>query len=177
MFSHHHLMAAMLAVTLSGAPTSPAASVEVAAVPAGGNRLTETWEKWLRTSDHLVLMATDPLALRDYSDAKRDALGRGERLDIRGRLELTDPAQRVRVAEAVIADIAAAKSMDLFCFNPRHEITATKDGKVLTLVICYQCLAVQVYEEGKDRVKYTLSGTSAPEVNRLLTAAGISLVK
>jgi hypothetical protein len=175
MFRHHHLIVTMLAVTLSVGLTGPAASAEVAAAPAGGNRLTETWEKWLRTSDNMVLIAIDPLALRDYSDAKRDALQRGEPPDERGRLSLTDSAERVRVGEALIADIAAAKVVDMMCFSPRHVIKATKDGKVLTLVICYQCLAVRVYEEDKTQVTLNLSCSSAPLLNHLLTTAGIPL--
>jgi hypothetical protein len=177
MFSHYHLMVAMLAVTLSVGPTGPAVSAEVAAVPAAGNRLTESWENWLRTSDSMVLIAIDPLALRDYSDAKRDALQRGERLDERGRLSLTDPAERARVGEALIADVAAGQSLDMMCFNPRHVVKATKDGKVLTLVICYQCLAVEVYEEDKNQVTLNLSCSSAPLLNHLLTTAGIPLAK
>jgi hypothetical protein len=63
------------------------------------------------------------------------------------------------------------------CFNPRHEVQATKDGKVLTLVICYQCGKVRVHEEKQAGITLSLSGSSAPILKQRLTKAGIPLAK
>lgn len=177
MFHRHHLLLLLLVTAMTVGPHRSVTCTEAAEGAVDGKRLGEHWENWLRTCDHLVLMSTDPLALRDYSDAKRDALARGERLDVRGRLELMDLTERLRVAEAVIADVAAAKKVDMLCFNPRHEIQATKDGKVLRLVICYQCVAIKVCEAGKESVRLNLSGTSAAVLNQLLAKAGIPISK
>jgi hypothetical protein len=31
------------------------------------------------------------------------------------------------------------------CFNPRHDIRATHEGKTVDLVICYECFSLQVF--------------------------------
>ena len=62
------------------------------------------------------------------------------------------------------------------CFNPRHGIRATHDGKTVELVICFECSSFDIYsgsEGSVEKTKHLLVGKS-PEAtfNKVLKDAG-----
>jgi hypothetical protein len=60
------------------------------------------------------------------------------------------------------------------CFNPRHGIRATHDGKTVDLVICFECAQFKLYE-GKDGEPKTLLIGKGPEpaFDKVLKDAGV----
>jgi hypothetical protein len=60
------------------------------------------------------------------------------------------------------------------CFNPRHGIRATYDGKTVDLVICFECAQFKLYE-GKDAEPKTLLIGKGPEpaFDKVLRDAGV----
>jgi hypothetical protein len=60
------------------------------------------------------------------------------------------------------------------CFNPRHGIRATHDGKTVDLVICFECAQFHLYE-GKDAQPKTLLIGKGPEAafDKVLKDAGV----
>ena len=62
------------------------------------------------------------------------------------------------------------------CFNPRHGIRAVHGGKTVDLVICFECLQFEVYENGKP-LKRAVPITDAPQpaFNRALAQASVRL--
>jgi hypothetical protein len=143
------------------------------AEPAGGaapvTRLAAEWENWLRTSDQVVLVSIDPRARLLPSDPKPPT-GYQEL----GRLPLRDPVVRAQVSDALVNAIAAG-GQPAKCFVPRHLIEATKNGKAVLFVICFQCSWIQVVHEQKEQQTLTISRDAEPLFNQLLTNAGIPL--
>jgi hypothetical protein len=129
--------------------------------PRPVNPFAVEWESWLRSSDQLVLYSIDAYA------ARRSSSGNSEL----GRIVLTDPQERFQVSEAVIC--AIGRGFRMRCFTPRHVVEATKDGKVLTVVMCFECGNVEVTAEGKQTRRLSLSPAPAAYFNRLLAKAGI----
>ena len=64
------------------------------------------------------------------------------------------------------------------CFRPRHGIRVTRDGKTAEFVVCFECLYVQVYLDGKAE-KQGLRTTSSPQnaFNGVLKDAKVPLPK
>jgi hypothetical protein len=66
------------------------------------------------------------------------------------------------------------------CFNPRHGIRVSKDGKNFDLSICYECSRVHIYEGMNEvGVMFLANGyqqePSPEKLNNLLLNAGIRL--
>ena len=70
-----------------------------------------------------------------------------------------------------------SKGLVAGCFNPRHGIRATAGGKTVELVICYECLSMKVYVDGK--AKRAVLTTSSPAIvfNQALKDAKVPLPK
>jgi hypothetical protein len=64
------------------------------------------------------------------------------------------------------------------CFNPRHGIRATHDGKTVDLVICFECAQFDVYEPGSDKPTRLLVGKGPePAFDKVLRDAGVAKPK
>lgn len=64
------------------------------------------------------------------------------------------------------------------CFEPRHGIRATHDGKTVELVICFECSLFYVYTGSAERGQLLLVGrTPEPLFDNLLKDAGIPKAK
>jgi hypothetical protein len=63
------------------------------------------------------------------------------------------------------------------CFIPRHGVRLTGGKKTVDLVICFQCLSVQVFEEGKATKGFLMTHEPQPAFDALLKAAGVELPK
>src|SRR5262249_6529154 len=56
---------------------------------------------------------------------------------------------RQKVLNALKKGIADSDGRVATCFNPRHGIRASHGGKTVELLICFECLQVDVYAGGK----------------------------
>ena len=63
------------------------------------------------------------------------------------------------------------------CFNPRHGIRATHDGKTVDLVICFECLQVKSFAGDKDGPSYLTTRSPQPTLDQVLTDAKVPLPK
>ncbi len=72
----------------------------------------------------------------------------------------------------------AAAEADLesqvFCFNPRHGIRAVVNNKTLELVICFECLQLQAYFDGKKQ-EVQITEELEGYLNRTLRAAAVTM--
>ena len=83
---------------------------------------------------------------------------------------------RKNLVAAFEKGVADNKGIAAKCFNPRHGIRVTQDGKTADFVICFECSQFDVYSgpEGKvEKGKHLLVGKS-PEAtfNKVLKDAG-----
>jgi hypothetical protein len=164
-----HRLVWVIALALCVIPIGVVQSAEPAGGAAPVNKLAAEWENWLRTSDQVVLVSIDPRARFLPSDPK-PATGYREL----GRLPLQDPVVRAQVSDALVNAIAAGGEPSK-CFVPRHLIEATKNGKSVSFVICFQCGWIHVVREGKEQQVLTISHDAEVLFNQLLSNAGIPL--
>ncbi len=93
-----------------------------------------------------------------------------------GKTLVKDAAKRKEVREALYKSAAEGKSMAK-CFEPRHIVRASANGKSVELVICFQCDRIHV-TRGKDNVDMIpISSAAEPVLNKILKDAGVPLAK
>ena len=134
-----------------------------------GKRLPEDAARILEKANTIELVSLDP----DH-EAKTPAGGlRGWR--VLGRATLAGDDKRAILA-ALQSGIEDSEGRAAKCFNPRHGIEATYEGKTVELVICFECLSMEGWNDGKPFKALTTSGPSE-EFNRMLKAKGVKLPK
>jgi hypothetical protein len=69
---------------------------------------------------------------------------------ILGSMMVTNAEVRYDLVAALKKSVEENKNIGSSCFNPRHGIRVIYDGKTNDLVICFQCLAVLVYQSDDD---------------------------
>jgi hypothetical protein len=63
------------------------------------------------------------------------------------------------------------------CFNPRHGIRVTHDGKTVDFVICFECYQVAVYVDGKREKGFLVTRSPQPAFDKVLKDVGVPLAK
>jgi hypothetical protein len=94
-----------------------------------------------------------------------------------GKTELKDKADRKRLAEALRQGAEDNFGTQAKCFNPRHGIRLKGDGKVIDLVICFECLQVKVFVDGDSKDGFLTTGEPQQEFDAVLKAADIKLAR
>ena len=94
-----------------------------------------------------------------------------------GRTTVDDPSVRKKLNDALKEGARVGAQGPMACFNPRHGIRTTRDGKTLDLVICFECVQVYVYE-GKDKTgNFLISASPEATFDDVLRAGGVPLAK
>lgn len=136
----------------------------------------------LEESPQLALLSVDPSA-GDYDSvigSKPIPAFHGHM--ILGQTVLRDPAAKAALLASFYDGFVAPpdprgyKQIGIGCFNPRHGLRATLDGKTVDLLICFGCMKFQGY---MNNVQFAQNRgiNSAPteKFNEVLTAAGVPL--
>jgi hypothetical protein len=125
-------------------------------------KLPEAVVKILEGADQLVLASVDP----------GDGKNFGKEL---GSIVIKDAAQRKQILAALYKSVAEGKGVAK-CFEPRHSISATKDGMTVEMVICFQCdrLHLTVGKQ-KEPTIVPISGSAEPVLNKILKDAGVKI--
>lgn len=130
------------------------------------NQLPAAARTILQKAAQFELLSLDPAPEKDKS-----RLGfHGYR--VLGKTAVKDVVQK-KLVEAFLkgteGDIAPAK-----CFDPRHGIRATHDGKTVELVICFECSQFKLYVGSEEADEALLVGkTPEPVFDKVLKDAGI----
>ena len=135
----------------------------------GGKRLPEDAAQILDKANTIELVSLNP----DH-EAKRPA-GRLRGWKVLGRATLEGDDKKAILA-ALQAGIEGNEGRAAKCFNPRHGIEATYEGKTVELVICFECLSMEGWNDGRP-FKALTTGGPAGEFNRMLEAKGVALPK
>lgn len=94
---------------------------------------------------------------------------------ILGRTTL-DPKQTQIAVAAFQTAVSGWDGMLAMCFDPRHALQVTSNGKTYDFLLCYACHQLYVYRGEKLLAGIGASGSSKA-LNSLLTAAKIPLSK
>jgi hypothetical protein len=91
-----------------------------------------------------------------------------------GRTTVTGKARR-QVVRAIEEGIANSDGSVASCFNPRHAVRATYEGRTVELVLCFECKSLRIYLDGQLQPGPLTSASPQAVLDRILTEAGVPL--
>jgi hypothetical protein len=92
-----------------------------------------------------------------------------------GKVTIEDSNTRKRLIDALEKGIEENKGETMKCFNPRHGIRATHDGRTAEFLICFECFQVMVYVAGEMEQRVLITDSPAPVFNQTLRQAKVPL--
>jgi hypothetical protein len=126
----------------------------------------------LRQAAALELLALDPTS---PTPAQVADPARCHGYGILGRATVTDEATRTRALDLIGQACRANDDTVAACFDPRHGVRAVHGGRTVDLVICFECLSLQVHADGTQVQWGELAQTQEPELSALYRAAGLTI--
>jgi hypothetical protein len=94
-----------------------------------------------------------------------------------GKTRVEDSKTRNRLVAALEKGVEENKGDSMKCFNPRHGIRVTHDGKTADFVICFECFQVMVYVAGEKEQRFLITASPAPVFNQTLQHAKVPLAR
>jgi len=94
-----------------------------------------------------------------------------------GKTTIKDPNARKRLIDAMEKGVEENKGETMKCFNPRHGIRVTHDGRTAELLICFECFQVMVYVTGEKEQRVLITDSPAPVFNQMLQQAKVPLAR
>src|SRR5262245_519369 len=94
-----------------------------------------------------------------------------------GKTTIKDSNTRNRLVAALEKGVEENKGDIMKCFNPRHGIRATHDGKSADFVICFECFQVMVYVAGEKGQRFLITDSPASVFNQTLQQANVPLAR
>lgn len=126
----------------------------------------------LANPDRVELVALHPYPHQIEGEEEMERLhGYG----VLGRAALDDSAQGNEVLALIEQGIEASNGMVAACFNPRHGLTVTQGEEVWDLVICFECLSMQVYLDGERNGGHLTVERYEPQVTAIFETAGLTI--
>ncbi len=125
----------------------------------------------LADADQVEILALHPYPYQMEKDGQdlEEFHGYG----VLGQAPLRDQASRNELIATIERGIEASNGMDAACFNPRHGLSVTVNGSTWDLLICYECLSMQVYRDGEEQNGHLTAELVEPEVSAVYRAAGL----
>lgn len=145
------------------------------------DKLPLTVIRALREPDSFEILALDPISRKERDATEKPIAPEREfhGYEILGHAPLNDEVARGELVELVLRGVQESDGTVAACFNPRHGIRAVKEGKVLDMLICYECLQIEIHfselEEEKRRMGVLTSQSVEPDVTRIYSAAGLKI--
>ena len=120
----------------------------VVAMAACGHRnvIPEPAATILGHADHFELLSLDPRP--QWEPAEGDF----HRYKVLGTAVIEDAETRKKIVSAFKRAVAENQDYVAACFNPRHGIRVTRNGKQVDFVICFQCAQAEVFGEVYTRL-------------------------
>jgi len=129
----------------------------------------------LREPERLEIFALEPLAL-DMRGIAEDAVEQLHGHEILRRATVEDEGLRREILAQIERGIRDSDGRIAACFDPRHGVRAERGGHTTELVICYECLAIHVYEDGERSANRTTAETPVARLNEIWAALGCPVV-
>ena len=123
----------------------------------------------LEKADEFVLYSLDP---RRQAEEPKDGF---HGWLVLGRTQITDAGARKKLVAALEQGVREHDGSIAHCFNPRHGIRATRAGKSVDLVICFECFQVEVFTAGQPDKGFLVSASPQQVFDEALRQADIPL--
>lgn len=124
----------------------------------------------LRDATSFELYSLDPMERTEF-DANAGFHG----WKILGTTQVDDATTRKKLAEALSSGIAENEGVVNMCFDPRHGIRVTVDGRQYDYVICFECYSARCYIDGKQNLGFLTTESPQSEFDRILANASVEL--
>lgn len=133
----------------------------------------------LENPGQITLFSLEPWAVSDKNTGARDhkVLGQVTLDQTRGMKAIAafrDAVASVQCSGWFLRECHAPPIA--FCFNPRHALDVTANGKKFHFLLCYECSQMQIFEDGRPLARLAVAG-SPKVLNALLAAANVPLPK
>jgi hypothetical protein len=154
------------------------ALVPLALLFAGCSTSPKSELQQLEKADSFELYSLEPLLDPKTGEEDYDPNGSGERLHgwrILGKTTVIDEAMRRELIGELKRGLGEDKHTK--CFEPRHAIRRTNDGKPVDLIICFECGYIELHVAGKKVGDYTPFIANPSAFNEVLKKAGVPLAK
>jgi hypothetical protein len=92
-----------------------------------------------------------------------------------GKTVIKDGDKRKAILAAVYKGVDENQDQQGKCFEPRHGLRATRDGKTVDLVICFVCVQLRAYGAGVDGKTVLISQSPRDLLTKTLKDAGVPL--
>jgi hypothetical protein len=132
------------------------------------NKLPEAAQAILDKADQFELLSLDPMREGEKGESGFHSW------KVLGKTTVKDAGVRKPILTALNKGISESDGHGAKCFNPRHGIRASYEGKTVDLVICFECLSMKVYLGDAVVTVYT---TNSPQAafDKLLRDANVPL--
>jgi hypothetical protein len=154
------------------------ALVPLALLIVGCSSSTKSELRQLEKADSFELYSLEPLLDPKTGEEDYDLNGAGDRLHgwrILGKMTVSEEATRRELIDELKKGLG--KKTGSKCFDPRHAIRRTNDGKPVDLLICFECGYIELYVDGKCVGGLTPIGANPSAFNEVLRKAGVPLAK
>jgi|SRR5437773_2079470 len=136
------------------------------------NKLPSAAKSILEKADQIELLSIDP-GNRELDEPPPK--GDYYTWKVLGKTVIEDADTHQSVISAVEQGIAES-GRPASCFDPRHAIHASYNGKAVDLLICFECKQILVYLDGQRQDSYLLTSSSPePVLDKVLTQANVPL--
>lgn len=134
--------------------------------------MLETQKSVLATSERFTLYSLKPISVM----SRKHGAGAFHGYPILGQMEIRDVSKLQELVAALYGGIAENTGFEAACHNPRHAIRAVKGRRIVEMTICFECMNIMVFENGRRHKERT---TDSPELlfNRVLRSANIAIDK
>jgi len=137
----------------------------------GSDKLPREVRSALEEAEVFELYSLEPLAALDAPAAQFYGW------KVLGKTVVTDTGTRDQFITALRKGSAATDEAMANCFNPRHGIRVTSGEVTTDLVICFECLWVEVFRAGERVGGFATRPYSEAAFDEVLIAAGVPLAK
>lgn len=137
---------------------------------SSGNSLPPAAAKVLQDATAFELLSLDP----DRRENKSDTDGlHGWR--VLGTTSIKDSDTKAKLISRFGAGVAENDGTVAACFNPRHALKVTHDGKTHEFIICFECYQVQWYVDGQETKGFLITASPQPTFDEVLRNANVPL--
>jgi hypothetical protein len=135
------------------------------------NKIPDDLRTILEKADQLELLSLSP----DHN--QRKPKGGFHSWKILGRTTVKDAETRKKLVASFKKGVEENKGKFAKCFNPRHGIRVTHDGKTADFIICFECSQVWVFVGDKREKDILITRSPESAFDRVLKEANVPLAK
>jgi hypothetical protein len=132
-------------------------------------------ERLLDQAETFELYSLDPTVDPRSPGKARESSEKFHEWMVLGKTEVKEPADRKKLVDALRLAAEDNAGTAIGHFIPRHGLRLTSGKETVELVICFECLSIQVYVNGNMAKGFLTTGDPQKEFDAILNAAGVKL--